>query len=280
MVTGLHHTTKVKLKRRTSHNKIIHQNNLHLSIQFSLDGFSFCVKDATEIVNLSSYNFSDSSNTPQELLIRIKEIFEKDTNLHFNFDSITVIHRNNLNTLVPSPHFKEDNLKNYLRYNVKTFASDYFTFDNIDKIEAKNVYIPFVNINNYLIDHFGDFDFFHHQTLFINKLVSEYATYDTKVFAHFENNLLDIVVLDGKKLHLVNSFEVQTTEDFMYYLLFVYEQLKLDTNKIPFLISGIASKDSEDYKIAYKYIQEVSLLESKNSNNISEFEKSELFLLT
>lgn len=274
---------KANLEKRTSYNSLVNKNNLEVSIQFSLGGFSFCIVNSkNEIVTLTSYQFQQACATPQDLLSKIKEVFEKDSNLHLNFDSISVVHQNNLNTLVPNEYFMEQNLKNYLNYTVKTFASDFITFDDVNSIMAKNIYIPFVNINNYLLDNFGDFNFYHHQTILIDKLLSNLQSKDKEVFVYISNNLMDVVVLENKKLLLANSFEFDTKEDFIYYILFVYEQLQLNTTETKLHFIGSINKESELYNLAFSYIKNIEFFNYSNSffNNTNDFENTEEYLIT
>ena len=94
----------------------------HLSIQFSLDGFSFCVldKDAKNFVLLGDYAFKEKSNhTPQSLLTNIADIFDAETALKSNYDSVTVSHVNDLSSLVPQPLFDADKLSSYVEFNNK-----------------------------------------------------------------------------------------------------------------------------------------------------------------
>ena len=56
-----------------------------------------------------------------------------------------------------------------------------------------------------------------------------------------------------------NSFEYQTKEDFIYYLLFVFEQLQLDPQKQAITLYGNISTNSELYQIAYQFIRFVEV---------------------
>ena len=51
---------------------------------------------------------------------------------------------------------------------------------------------------------------------------------------------------------------------FIYYVLFAAEQLKLNPEKFEFILLGSVEKDDELYKIAYKYIRNVSLIENRS----------------
>ena len=81
--------------------------------------------------------------------------------LHGGFESINVTHSNNLSTFVPKPFFNEDNLSDYLQYNIKILKNDFIAYDTLENSELVNVFIPYVFINNYLFDTFGSFEYKH-----------------------------------------------------------------------------------------------------------------------
>lgn len=235
-----------------------------LSIQFSLDGFSFCVSDSNskEILYFSEYLFDETLHSLDDLLENIKQIFNEDAILHYEFKSVFVVHQNSLNTLVPNDYFDENSLDSYLNFNIKTLQTDFITFDSIDEIEAKNVYIPFVNINNYLFQNFGEFEFKHHSSILIEKLIQKNHFEEKVMFVNVAKNTIDILVLEQQKLLLNNCFSYKTKEDFIYYILFVIEQLQLNTEDCSLYFTGEINLESELYQIAFKYIKNVYFFES------------------
>ena len=240
---------------------------MELSIQFSLDGFSFCISNLENKKTLyfSEYTFKETQNSPKELLNKIKIIFKEDHNLQHEFTSVVVIHENNLNTLVPNLYFNEALLKTYLDYNIKTLKTDFIAFDDVENFSLKNVYVPYVNINNYLFQNFGEFEYKHHTTVFLEKL-RNVKKFDEKImFVNVSTNNCYIVVLDNNNLLFSNSFTYQTKEDFLYYLLFTAEQLELDTNTFKLYFSGLIDTTSEIYKIAFTYIRNIYFLEGNNA---------------
>ena len=153
----------------------------------------------------------------------------------------------------------------YLNFNVKTLATDFITFDDLEALNAKNVYVPYVNINNYLFQNFGEFEYKHHSTVLIEKLLKNTTTKEKTMFVNVSKTSLDIVVLENKKLLLSNAFSYDSKEDFIYYVLFVAEQLNLDVQEFPLYLLGEITLKSKTYKITYKYIKNVSFLESTNA---------------
>ncbi|WP_199269189.1 DUF3822 family protein [Polaribacter sp. L3A8] len=260
-----------------------HTKDTKLSIQFNLDGFSFCITNNTtkETTYFSEYVFDEKQVSPESLLKKIEAIFKTDVQLQNDFSSVLVVHQNNLFTLVPSPYFSEDKLSEYLNFNIKTLATDFIVFDDIQNIDAKNVYVPYVNINNYLFQNFGEFEYKHHLTILIEKLISFNSSDKKKVFINVSKHNFDIVVLHNKQLVFSNSFYFDTKEDFIYYILFTFEQLKLDVEETELSFTGDIEKTSEIYKIAYQYIRNISFLESNNKifNQLSASKHSNYILL-
>ena len=258
-------TKKVIKKNSSISLKPLKDNRL--SIQFNLDGFSFCIynNSSNKEIYFYEYEFEESLNTPENLLLKIEEIFKNDTQLQNDFISVTVIHQNNLSTIVPNQFFDEKELATYLNYNIKTLITDFISFDSIDILKAKNVYVPYVNINNYLFQNFGEFEYKHHSTVLIEKLLKATKSDKKTMYVNVGKTTLDIVVIDNKKLLLSNTFSYNSKEDFIYYILFVAEQLNLDTLEFPLYFTGNITLDTAIFKLTYKYIKNIYFLESEKT---------------
>lgn len=259
--------TNLKVQKNNSIISKAESKHIALSIQFSLDGFSFCVVNSLKnnTVYFKDYQFKETQNSPESLLEAIKGIFKNDANLQLEYDKVTVIHENNLATLVPNKFFNEDSLANYLSLNIKTLKNDFITFDEIDTIDAKNVYIPYVNINNYLFQNFGEFEYKHHNTILLEKLLKVNTFNEKMMYINVSKNTFDLIVLENNKLILSNSFLYTSKEDFIYYILFTAEQLQLNTMDFQLYFMGNITKLDAIYKITYKYIKNVFFLESNNT---------------
>ncbi len=209
--------------------------------------------------------YSKENNTPQSQLDLIKKEFNSNTLLVNNFDSINVSHSNNLATLVPKPFFNEAHLSDYLQYNVKVLKNDFIAFDTLEEnADTVNVYIPFVHINNYLFDKFGSFEYKHSSTVLIETLLRDAISVNkTLFFVNVEKEFFQILILKNKKIEFFNTFNYKTKEDFIYFILFVTEQLYLNTEKIELAFLGAIDKQSELYKITYQYIKNIQFFEPK-----------------
>ncbi|MBU2951034.1 DUF3822 family protein [Tamlana agarivorans] len=246
--------------------------NIELSIQLSLSGLSFCIlnRNLNTVINLREIQFEKKLN-PLELLDRLKELFHNQETLSYNFSKVSVIHENDLFAIVPQPLFNEDCLAHYLKFNSKILKSDYITYDTIKENDSVNVYVPYININNFIYDKFGAFTFKHISTVLVENLLQvEKNKLNTRVYINVSFDHFEIVIIEHSKLKLCNTFTYGSYEDFIYYILFTAEQLNLNPETLKLVFLGQIEKGDKLYEIAYKYIRNISF---GNRNDTFKFEK-------
>ncbi len=270
METGLHLTIeRMQLKKKTK-TFGVNAGIKKLSIQFNLDGFSFYISnsDSDTPILYTEYSFPVSIATPELLLEKIITIFSNDKDLQQDFDSVIAIHQNSLFTMVPEELFDRNSLQNYLKYSVKTLATDYITYDAISPLEINTVYIPYVNINNYIFQNFGEFEYHHHITVLINKLRNqkESSQETPTVYVHVSKKELDIIIFKNNALLFSNSFTYHTKEDFIYYILFVAEQLHLNPEEFHLFLLGNIEPNSALYQITYAFVRNVNFIRNTRVN--------------
>ena len=238
--------------------------NNTLSIQVSLSGLSFCVLNTktSTITHYSNVLFKKTLN-PAEVLDQLKNHLSTTKVLQEDFVTVHLIHENELSTLVPKQLFNEGNLADYLKFNAKIMGNDYITHDELSQGDIVNVYVPYVNINNFLYDTFGTFEFNHYSTLLLNAIFSIHKNKsETTMYINIAKQHFEIVVIEESKLILCNTFDYNTKEDFIYYILFTAEQLQLNPEEFPLTLIGNISEEDDLYKIAYTYIRNVSIYKS------------------
>jgi hypothetical protein len=261
---------------------ITDKNYTKLTILVSLNGVSFCCFDTISgkpsiLKNIHFDAFLKSSKT-EDLF---EPVYKNNPELDAKYDEVKIIHSNMLSTFVPVALFDEEFIGSYLQYNSKVFETDFFTYDSIEKYEMNNVYIPYVNMNNFFIDKYGTFEYHHANSILVAKLLDLSKNNDErKMFVHVTENHFEIIVVQNQKLQLFNSFEYKTAEDFIYYILFTAEQLQLNPEHFKLEFLGNITEFDAFYQIAYKYIRNVSLFDVSNyDNNFSEKENREHFIL-
>jgi hypothetical protein len=236
-----------------------------LSIQIHLNGLSFCIlnKSSLTIEYLHAKNF-DKAYTPEMTLDALVSHLKSEDIFSQPFNEIRVTHQSDLATLVPEELFDENKLNDYLKFNTKILETDYLTFDHNESLRVHTVYIPYVNINNQLLEEFGSFDYYHAYSTLTNAFLKLPKSKEAflHLYIHVNKGHFEFIVFDAaKQLVFCNSFDYQTKEDFIYYILFVFEQLKLDKEKDVLHITGEIDEDTALYKILFKYIRFISFIE-------------------
>lgn len=232
-----------------------------LSIQVSLNGLSFCIVDTinTTVLDSASIVF-EKERSPYGLQKGLVALFEKHHIPQKQFSEVIVVHRNKLFSLVPKPLFEEEEMANYLKFNTKILANDHIAYDELEGYDMINVYVPFVNVNNYIYDLFGSFVFKHSGTVMIESLLTGQQNNKNAVcYVHVAHKQMEVTILAQKKLVLYNSFDFTAKEDFIYYILFMFEQLDLDTESTKLKLFGDVEEDDIIYDICYTYIKHVSI---------------------
>ena len=238
----------------------MNQHNIKdLSIQISLSGLSFCIlnRSSTTIEFLKHKGFDKKVN-PFELLEHLKACLTTNSELNQSFASVHVIYQNELSNIVPKALFVESQAADYLKFNSKILKSDFISHDAIANNDSVNVYVPYVNINNFVFDMFGEFEYKHASTILIDTILQKVIKFDdATLFLNVNQQHFELIAIKDKKLLLYNSFEFSTKEDVIYYLLFTIEQLQLNPETVKLSLMGTIEKDDQLYQIIYTYIRYV-----------------------
>ncbi|MCX2839292.1 DUF3822 family protein [Salinimicrobium sp. MT39] len=243
----------------------INYENIKLSIQVSLNGLSFCAlsKEEKRIVFFRDILFSRKLN-PAQVLQQIEKQYEQEPFLSSGNPEVIVLFSNELYSLVPTEFFEEENASEYLKYNTKILETDYVAKDDIVSAEIVNVYIPYTNINNFFFDRYGEFEYRHSVSVLAEEfqIQNRFQKEGTRVYLNCFPGGYDLLVYQQGKLILANSFNCNSREDFIYYLLFCAEQLDLDPSSFELILLGRIREKSDYYEIAYTYVKEIKFLQS------------------
>lgn len=248
------------------------KNIKDLSIQVNLNGLSFCIlnRSTNTIEYLNRLHFT-SKLSAFDVLNRLKAELSSNKIFTDDFDDVLIIHQNELATMVPSELYNSTFKADYLKFNAKILRTDHIAEDEITVNKSINVYVPYVNVNNYIFETFGEFVFKHASSILVDSILQRHIKENGPcVYLNVNFNSLEYVVVNNKQLQLYNYFEFQTKEDLIYYILFVFEQLSLDTETTPVFLSGQINENDEYYNVIYKYVRHVSFMDFSHNFNASQ----------
>ncbi|WP_309642290.1 DUF3822 family protein [Flavobacterium sp.] len=226
-----------------------------LTVQVSASGLAFSSFDTlnNKVLSVDELAFDGAT---------VAEILNENPVFQESYDEVVVLHENNLATFVPAPLFDEEYLGSYMQYNTKVFETDFFAFDTLSTYSMHTVYVPDANINDVFTNHFGACHYKHVHTILVSRLLDLSKNVDDKrMFVHMSQTHFEIIIVQNQHLLLFNSFDYKTPEDLIYYLLFTAEQLNMNPESFKLEFVGDIAEDDAYFKIAYKYIRNVSIFD-------------------
>lgn len=227
-----------------------------LSIQLGLNGFSFCIKHKIEVLAIQSYN---------EPLNELIDTIKNHNWLNQKYKSININLVTNKHTLIPSSLFDINNQEDYLKFNNHNCEKNESLFDKLKQIPAHQLYAISHAEKDIIQTFFPKAQIKHFGSTLID-ILSTYERSAQQVFISVKTNVMSILVMNKKGLLLFNTFQYQSAEDFIYYILFVLEQLNFNPNTLDLSFLGEIYPESELYKLTYKYIRNIKFI--KRTDNI------------
>lgn len=224
-----------------------------LSVEVYHDEYIFVV------FNSSSRNIDYisilKSKTATEAESFAKEICQGN-NLRDHFRRINVIINDNRNTLVPDPFFEKDHMDTLASLNFSTDKNEALKFLNILPIKSKIIFplkanTLFSNLENTNVHYIFGGAILIETVLQLNK----FSEKRKKTYVYSENNLLEVIIIEGQDLLFYNTFVYQEIEDMVYYLLNIYDVFKLSPSQVPLQWIGVKpAPHSKEYGIINKYL--------------------------
>ncbi|MGF1586007.1 MAG: DUF3822 family protein [Bacteroidales bacterium] len=240
--------------------------NYHISIQAGLDGYSFSVLDPVrnKYILLKHYKLSEISDITL-LEDKIHEIQKNDEFLSREYKSALFSYQSPKYTIIPGPLFNKQNLRSYFEFNQHLDDLDEIHYNKLNNTDAYNLYIIPSRLACLVKKAFDNVRYYHQVTPFIENGLMQYGgkTFRRSVLVNLYGKYADVIVVQGEKLILSNTFPWKTDQDLVYFILYVYEQLKLSGEDVPLVISGSIKKRSEAYELLKVYIKKVGF-ESRN----------------
>jgi len=235
-------------------------NLYNLSALIGADRFSFLVLDKNQnVIVLRSYNFEEN----KDIKTFLRKTYLQDEILKLNYASVRVAVNNSKHTLVPAVLFDEKEDAIYLKNVVDLKPTDKVGFDELNFINAKNVFAVNQEIEQLILEFFNNIKLYHGSTAFIRGafLLAEKQE-GFQMFINVLHRKLNILLFENGKLQFNNSFNFQNVRDFVYYVMLVLDQFKVNPETVPVFLSGQIMRESEIFKLLYRYIKNVDFLEA------------------
>ena len=230
--------------------------NCHLLMQLAGNHFSYCLFDITRSKFVALCDYRLRSPFQKEDLATLFSLEDLPTGKQFYKKSIAV--HSTKSALIPLPLYKKEDAANLLALTSPFSTDDVLCADQLKYTDTVHLYSVNKEITDAVTEHFDNVSFIHTGTALIeSELLRNKNESDNSMMVNVHQHAFDIVITQGGNLIYYNSFAFHNSEDFIYYILFVMEQLKLNPEKTPLRFTGDIEKTSASYLITSKYIRNI-----------------------
>lgn len=141
--------------------------------------------------------------------------------------------------LIPIEEYQEDNLEVLYKHSYPDTEGAVVMANILPDLNAVALFAVNKDLKLVVEDHYDDVKFItvmrpvwgylHHRSFIGNR---------RKLFAHFHDNVLEVFSFERNRFIFSNRFEVKSTKDAAYFMLFVWQQLVLDQKKDELYLTG------------------------------------------
>jgi hypothetical protein len=234
--------------------------SLHLSVEVRELNLLACLldKESNQYLAWSSFNRRDGKDAKS-----LMETILKEEIFNYKCSSSSVVFTHNSAMLIPSAFFSSDSLVSYLKQQNLIKPGETACSDFIKNNDCYSVYSVATEDYDILKEKYPQAAFRHHSSVFVEYLLALHKGSDRKNEVHVFvfTGYMDVVAMQAGKLQLYNRYYFQTPNDFTYFLLWVYEELKLKPEDSPCFFYGEINEKSEMFDLSWRYLKNVRIAE-------------------
>lgn len=199
----------------------------------------------------------EKSSDSNLFLLKIKEILNIINIDLYDVVEPKLIFDNDYYTFVPSVLYLKGKEKTYLKFSTELNDYDFATSDFIEKLSIYNIYLPYVNINNYLIDKFQKLEFYHFNTVLLNsfliresEIISASVPGPDSCYCFIKQGYLKILILKNGEILFFNSYNYNSLDDILYYLILSLKDKNLEYINTPLRVYH--DNENQEFEIRFK----------------------------
>jgi len=248
------------------------QSNLyHLSIQISLDGFSFAILDIPKgkYTVLKSVHFF--LKRPRVLFMKVKELVSGDEHLNLKYKSVEILYSSEKFTLVPQAFLQHGSVDKFFGFNHEIEKGFHIDKTLLSKAEAWCIFNIPENLKEFLALKFPKATLKHNLFPLIERALKENKNFPGRCQVHlnFFRTYFELIVLSGTKLQLCNQFNYSGENDVVYFVLYVFDQLKLSPDTTELVFHGQLPQTGPVYQTFKKYVRKTIFAKPSSLFNYS-----------
>lgn len=255
----------------------------HISIQVGLDGFSFCILDASRKKYIVLQHIPLIVGKLPFLAKKLEAIFDQEEKLNASYQSVSIAYSTNKATLLP-----KEFLGSRLFEAVAALTDDISRNEEVEVNDLPGFNLQLIfsypkELMTLLNRKFTDFRFKHKSVPLLASAVNQRNEQKNTLIINFEKKYIRMIALKDMQIALYNSFYFRNESDFLYYTLNICHTLQIDPERDELLIGGYVADDSSYIRQLKKYVSNVHFLKPSTgfyySNTFDKIQKHQFVSL-
>jgi len=235
-----------------------------LSILIGKDSFFYFIEDLeSNALVLKQIQYEQEGHESDGKEQVLKQILLQEKYLQLPYADVSICYSGPKFTIVPQEVFNKHQLKAYLTQVTRIGKNEAVSRCHLTTQDISIVY----SIDKIILDiaksYFPGAKHMH----IMAPLLAQAFQHTTsqkgyQVFVHTGIGIMGIFLFESGDLQFANTFSYESENDFLYYVLLIYEEFGLQTEKIPLMWTGRIQKKSALYEKVEKYIKHLHILHS------------------
>jgi len=226
-----------------------------------MDSLTYCIySGAKELLVLKKINF-DKTNKHKPITAILVDIWNEERLLNLPFRNCSIFYIAPYYTIIPNRLYSEVDKATYLLpLKEDSPVLETYLADPLPSCTSQLIFSIPQELIQFLDEKYpSTYQVQHSFTSLINEFQKQ-TGFGREVFVNIRDRYLQIFFFDNKELIFSNQFSFESDKDFLYYILLVFDQFKLNPMEVPLKIAGTLSDDSTIYNQLYRYIQQLSFI--------------------
>ena len=237
-------------------------SNLYISVSQKAIRMAVVDTNRNKFVVLEDYELVSVFN-PVQIAEQLRMVAQENPLLQEkNWQTVRVSVSNQHFTLVPETLYDPDHQTDYLRLHSQVNPEqDVILSYRHSGLEAVNIFALDAAIHEAALGIFPgtEVQFVHQTSALIKSILLQASRTERRIYAFVERNYVTVLVVSQSGLEFCNVFHYVSPEDFIYYIIFVMQEMKLNPEQETITVWGDITHDSTLFTTMQKYIRHIKL---------------------
>lgn len=205
-----------------------------------------------------SYVSAQRKFSDNELLFLLNDFISRYQLSSYITKNILVIYSAPRFTLCPAEFYIPEKKTVLLNFTHPPVNNEVVLTSSYDGIKA--IYGMPQSIQRNLLQVFPSAHLMHSSVAMMNIFYHHPLLLHSKIWIHIHSNYIEVIAKHQNKFLFYNTFDIQTTVDILYYILFSIQQVHLKAKETDVFLSGNISLQHTIFQLLRKYVHSVQLL--------------------